>query len=205
MAALIKRRHEIIAAAQALDAQIDSITEQLSEPEFGAMRRSGNGVKIPVHGGHEAVQFMARSFAASLGDAPNYQSFEIHIEADGVPPMVVTIRRKDGMTPEQGRTKAEAEVQRLLEVCEAHGHKETTTLVFQQPGSPQGRSYRPGDPVWIYHYAEALGEPAHLKCERCGTTQNVPDPHTAAAYKALGDAFSERHSRCIDIAMEPAP
>lgn len=89
-----------------IDAQAAEITrlEALMSGDKAAVRFEHNEIQVK----HWAARLMAISFADTLGDAENYISLELTPE--GKEPVVVTVRRKFGKSPEE---MLRAEVERL--------------------------------------------------------------------------------------------
>jgi hypothetical protein len=195
-----EHRRALEAERERLYEAADAITQQLTEVEFGPMRASpGGGVDIPVvvtSQNHEAVRFLAMSFAKSLGDAPNYMAMQIR--SDEIGWMEVCIQRRGKLTPHEGRRLAEAEVQRLLAVCEAHGIHETARIDLAPPAALDvGEATTDGPDDWLV--IDYKREPNDMLCKRCGTRQPMPARYTNDMVKAMTGAFAKKHGACLDL------
>ena len=180
------------------------VEDKLNEVEFGNFTQTDDGqIAMDIKPRrHAAVMALAASLVDTLGEATNYVA--ININHDSGPLEAIVQRVGPGfITPHQGRSRAEAEVKRLLAVCAANGIEESTTLFMcgafvPEKAAPSAIRAIDGD-LTPWCVIDIKADPNVLVCERCGDRQDLPEYKTAKMIKAMIDAFSGVHVDCVEL------
>lgn len=106
------RRRAAVAPSGELEGLLTGAADELERLGAGP-RLLGVGADGSASVRHWAVPRIAASFADFLGDAPNWRSVVVGPVGSPAGPIVVTVRRQHGDTPEAAVTRLRAEVGRL--------------------------------------------------------------------------------------------